>query len=375
VPTQAIQVNFTAPVPRSAALGIRLLEAGGRARTPTLPGAAQAPVVEGVAFAGPFAENSRLTVTLPQDLRDDAGRALENAARFPLQIAVDAYPPLIKFSGNFGILEAREGGILPVAVRHVEPALVGQQASVPGKILRLDSDPQRIAAWLTRVEQAQAPSGEWEESDSALDPTMRNPKLEDQDDDDDASVADRHRRIWRDDTGTHSIFETSEVTVPLLLKQPDGGKGEQVIGIPLKRPGFYVVEFASPTLGAALLGRPATRYVATAALVTDLAVHFEWGRESSLVWVTRLSDGKPVADAAVTVSNLCSGAPLWQGHTDRDGLAPIAESWGDPSLFGNCPWQTHLMVAAAKADDFSFTESTWARGISPYESGCRSATH
>ena len=52
----------------------------------------------------------------------------------------------------------------------------------------------------------------------------------------------------------------------------------EVVGIPLAGPGFYVVELQSPRLGAALLGKPQPMYVPTAALVTNLAVHFKWGR-------------------------------------------------------------------------------------------------
>ena len=46
------------------------------------------------------------TLEMPAQLADDAGRALENAARFPLEVRIDEYPPLVKFSGEFGILEA-----------------------------------------------------------------------------------------------------------------------------------------------------------------------------------------------------------------------------------------------------------------------------
>ena len=45
-----------------------------------------------------------------------------------------------------------------------------------------------------------------------------------------------------------------------------------MIGIPLKTPGFHVVEIASPRLGQALLGEARPRYVATTALVTNLSV-------------------------------------------------------------------------------------------------------
>jgi len=370
-PLLPIMVNFTAPVARAQALAIRLRTADGRVLTPMVKQAAPVPTLDGVSFTGPFPESSSLTVLMPGGLSDDAGRPLENAARFPLAVRVDAYPPLVKFSGNFGILEAREGGILPITLRNVEPALAVRQSSLDAKRLRVDADPKAIADWLTRVERAQRPSGQWRRSDAgaAARDTLK-PKLQDQDQDDEDEASDSAaRRVWHDTTGAHSVFKPTDATVAFTLTKPLGRKPEEVVGIPLQQPGFYVVEVASRVLGSALLGRDQTRYVATAALVTDLAVHFKWGRESSLVWVTRLSDGTPVADAQVAVSDFCAGTTLWQGRTDPDGVAAIAQSLGEPNGFSGCPSRPPLLVVARKDGDFSFTESTWDQGIMPYEFG------
>ena len=67
-----------------------------------------------------------------------------------------------------------------------------------------------------------------------------------------------------------------------------GDRDMEVIGIPLKKAGYYIVELASPRLGEALHGEKKPYYVSTSVLVTNLAVHFKYGRESSLVWVTTL---------------------------------------------------------------------------------------
>lgn len=266
-------------------------------------------------FPAPFPESSTVTVTLPADFADDSGRKLENAARFPLGLRIDAYPPLAKFSGTFGILEAREGGVLPVTLRDVEPLLSAQQALLPGKILRVDADASTIASWLTRVEEAERPTGEWVSADEADNPRGLKPKLADQELALAEEGASRPSRVWRDTTGSSSVFGPGDSTKTFTVTKPGGQRPEEVVGIPLGQPGFYVVELASRKLGAATLGTGQTRYVATSALVTDLAVHFFWGRESSLVWVTRLSTGRPVAGAAVAVSEYCSGETLWQGRT------------------------------------------------------------
>jgi uncharacterized protein YfaS (alpha-2-macroglobulin family) len=379
VPIQPVSVTFTAPVPRALALGIRIKTADGkllvpaapdeeRTRTPRnagqsapanarkpAPDNARIPTLEEVTFPAPLPESAIVTVIMPPGFVDDAGRKLENGLRFPLELRMDAAPPLAKFPGTFGILEAREGGVLPVTLRDVEPILDAQQEHLPGRVLRGDGDASTIAGWLARVEEANRPTGEWvggelaetEEGTGGL------------------------RRVWRDTTGSTSVFGPGDSPTAFTIAKPGGQRPEEVIGIPLGKPGFYVVELASRELGAATLGAGRTRYVSTSALVTDLAVHFLWGRETSLVWVTRLGTGLPVEGAAVAISDFCDGGTLWQGRTAADGTARVAEPLvgREPSGFGSCPWDHPLIVLAKSGADFSFTESTWSRGIAPYEFG------
>src|SRR3546814_5240618 len=66
-------------------------------------------------------------------------------------------------------------------------------------------------------------------------------------------------------TGTKSVFvgaPSGGERRDMQLTPPGGGKAFEVVGIPLTEKGFHVVEIASPELGAALLGRKSTRYVA-----------------------------------------------------------------------------------------------------------------
>ena len=123
-----------------------------------------------------------------------------------------------------------------------------------------------------------------------------------------------------------SVLAGAAGTRPVSLPRPDGKKSFAVIRIPLQKPGFYVVELASPILGKVLLGKPTTAYIRTAALVTNLAAHFKHGAQSSLVWVTSLDKGAPVAKAQVAVRD-CAGKLLWQGATGADGVAHIPGEW------------------------------------------------
>ena len=118
------------------------------------------------------------------------------------------------------------------------------------------------------------------------------------------------------------------------MPKPLGAKAFEVVGIPLPNPGFYVVELASPKLGAALLGEPKPFYVRAATLVTNLGVHFKLGRESSLVWVTQLDDATPVANAAVAVRD-CGGKTYWEGRTDAAGIARVRQAAARPRRFAD----------------------------------------
>ncbi|MFT3907423.1 MAG: MG2 domain-containing protein [Steroidobacteraceae bacterium] len=371
IPVQPIEVSFSAPIARAQALAIRIK---GKGITLT-PKAADdnAPTLTGVRFDAPLPESSTLTVVLPPNVVDDAGRPLENAARFPLSVTVDAYPPLAKFAADFGILELQQGGVLPVTLRNVEASVAATQAALPARMLRLDADPKRIADWLMRVEKANESKGEWVAA-TPEDRAALKPKLEDQQEEDEEGG--KPGRVWREATGTESVFAAADQTTSFSVAKSVGSQPAEVVGIPLKKAGFYVVELQSEALGRALLGRDQKRYVTAAALVTDMAVHLEWGREASRVWVTRLSDGKPVADAQVVITDYCDGDTLWSGRTDGDGLAAPGAQLGAPQGGSTCnQWAPHpLLAVAKKGDDFTFTQSGWNEGITPYLFGVPTAS-
>ena len=170
----------------------------------------------------------------------------------------------------------------------------------------------------------------------------------------------------------------------ITLPQPAGAQAFAVVGIPFATPGLYIVELESLRLGQSLLDKSQPMFVPTAALVTNLSVHLKWGRETSLVWVTTLDAGKPVADAWVSVQN-CQGALLWQGRTDAQGLArfgplPAAETlpfcaWADEAFSNFYDFSqlgalenlnSGVLVTAQTGDDLSFAHSSWTEGIEPW---------
>lgn len=353
IPVLPLSLYFNAPVERDLAEKIRLRTATGEEMRPVWKNEEQTATVQSVTFPGPFPAHSEVTLELPRRFKDDAGRSLTNAASFPLKVRIDEDPPLIKFPSRFGILELNAQPMLPVSVRNVEATLKGVKAQFgahsdragetdKGVLARLDTDDDKeLADWFWRV--------------------TRHPYQSEQGD----AFSRQYDRYPREgevpllmDGAADGVFHTSSLKLP----RSHGEKPFEVIGIPLPKPGFYVAEFASDRLGAALHGEQKPYYVSSSALVTNMAVHLKKGRESSLVWVTRLDNAQPVRNAAVRVST-CEGVSQWEGKTDAQGMAHIDAELGD-RYYGRC---SGLLVTARKDGDLSFALSTWNDGISPWQ--------
>jgi len=341
-PIEEISVQFTAPVRRADAMQLRLDVGSGRQLAPKAQ-AGTTPTVEAVSFQPPFPPAITAQLLMPAGLRDESGRLLSNTRRFPLEVDIAEAPPLVKFAAPFGVLEAREGGVLPVTIRNVEPRLRGNIAAITGAKARINPDDDAtIVDWLRRVAKSQEVDLREEKRGTT-------------------AVTVNH-------TGDRPLLKGSG-GAPVKLQLPAAGRRMEVVGIPLERPGFYVVELASPRLGRALLGRAATRYVAASALVTNMAVHFKWGRGSSLAWVTALDSGRPVAGALVSVTDSCSGRKLASGQTDSVGRLSI-RNLPEPSTAEGCEIggteSPPLLVSARKGGDMSFALTSWGEGIRPW---------
>lgn len=353
LPLAPIRLEFSAPVARAVAAAVTLVPGSGGSALPMTLEPAFGEFVDAIEFRAPFAPASTLSLRLPAGLVDDAGRTLSNQDRFPLEVKLDELPPLASFPSAFGILESRAEPVLPVTLRNLEPTLdaarldVGvpaNAAAVPAERKRIDASDADILRWLQRVDEARA--------------TRFEP--------DPAAPDDPARSI--NATGTRSVFGKDDAPERFVLPKPSGAQPLEVVGIPLERPGFYVVELASPQLGAALLGRTATMYVPTAVLVTNLAVHFKQGDESALVFVTTLDSAAPVADARVRISS-CSGQALWSGSTDADGIARVPR--GALPARDAVQWcastGSALFVSARQGEELGFVLSSWNRGIAPWD--------
>jgi uncharacterized protein YfaS (alpha-2-macroglobulin family) len=382
LPILPMRLAFSAPIPRATAQMI-VLKAQGNTMPAGLPDAKNAPeFVDEVFFSGPFPERTQFALDLPADVTDDAGRKLVNQKRFPLLVRTDEYPPLAKFPARFGIIEAKGDGMMPVTVRNLEALVEGRMArtgkqddaagdvtekadaainwlkkkldeskqsegSVPGGYSRVaDGDVMTMLDWMKRLRKME--SDRWHYDDK---------KKED---------------VLEYRLGQASIFREQDRVSRLKVPKPEGARAFEVVGIPLKKPGFYMVELTSPRLGAALLNSRTPYYVQSAALVTDLSVHFKWGRENSLVWVTALDSGAPVPKAQVAIQD-CSGRVFFRGQTDTQGRARVSTVLPAREILPGClyDYDKQLLVSARLADDLSFVLSDWNEGIARWRFNLR----
>lgn len=364
LPLQAMVLNFSAPVPRAQAAAIRLQPAQGAALQPLLEAGDDA--VRSVQFKAPLPPDTRFTLTLPTPLADDSGRPLTNAAAFPMAVATGPMPPLAKFAAApFGILEL-EGpqAVLPITLRHLQADLLGPQARGTATVKRLDAGTPdaELLRWIGRVarfhettlsaKEAGLPQSQWKERVTETDDQGRS------------RTVVRERQVA---TRSLPLLQAATGTTRLQLPAASGRTGDtEVIGLPLAGAGYHVVEVASPQLGRQLLPEGKTMFVRTGVLATNLAVHFKHGSESSVVWVTRLDRGRPVADAQVAVND-CRGNQLWQGRTGADGVARIDAPLVDERRGEACLADSAgLFVTARAGGDLSWVFSDWNRGIEPW---------
>ena len=361
LPITPMSLRFSASVAWEQAQQIMLVSAQGGRRSPTLDRSDEGALfISRIQFRGPFPEAATFRIEIPDGLTDETGRPLANANLFPLQVKTAEFPPLAKFAARFGIVEWKADPTLPVTLRNLEPEVrtrllhvaeamedeVSRSATdgpdqISGRHLHLSPDqPQDILAWLRAVA---------------------------------TTARDR------------SIFGTRQTPLSVKsfnLPKPHEAQPLEVVGIPLEAPGLYIVEIESPRLGASLLGKPQSMFVPTSVLVTNLSVHFKWGREASLIWVTTLDEGRPVPAAQVAVHD-CTGKTLWAGPTDAQGIARVGKLPPQEALAA-CPYEAPLshydsqqmtainrldgglFVTATLANDFSFVHTSWDRGIEPW---------
>ncbi|AYZ62311.1 alpha-2-macroglobulin [Burkholderia multivorans] len=374
-PLRPLTLSFNAPISRKHAEAIRLRGPDG-SQAPNFAADDKSEEVTTVTFNPPLPEQAALTIELPSGLRDVTARTLSNADLFPLATRTAPMPPLAKFSsGTFGIVErfAEPGmpALVPVTLRNVEADLHIAGLNAGGAQfanLKVENDTS-IRQWIRLVERFDNWSMSVEGIDEQVPGLLRRrgqhpvyvPLAAGE-----RQPAPKDRRI---DVRSLSLLkgESGVQTMTLPKADPKTLRPFETVGVPIDKPGFYVLELASPALGRSLLAKPSSMYVRTAVLVTNLGVHLKQGRENSLVWVTTLDKGKPVPNAQVRVSD-CNGDEIAAGKTDAQGLLKIDGQF-EPKHECRTSERFDDYFVSARVDDpktgpdMAFVSSNWNRGI------------
>lgn len=334
-PLGNMSLRFTAPVKREDIMKVQLVSAAGRKWAAEVSSDEEgAEDVEYVTFRSPFPPREQFRLQVPAQIRDDTGRPLSNRNRLAaVSIKTADYPPLLKFAADFGIVETNAGGILPLTLRNLD-ALAAKDSKLPVadgsapqtsaklRVLRLKTDEQ-IIAWMRR----ESPTQE-----------------------------------YAYERGVSVLRQHSDARL-MLLPKPNGPKPMEVVGIPLGAPGYYVLEGESQLLGSRLLESQKPMFVRTEAINTNLAVHYKKGDENSLVWVTTLDTGLPVADARITVRD-CNGKQLAFGKTTADGSMLIARRLkSDDKKCAYAAQYIFARVSSNGVEDMSMSTTDWQKGI------------
>lgn len=270
-------------------------------------------------FKGPFLPNQEFKLHLPPNIKDEEGRGLSNQNQFPLNIKTGENPSLLKFAADFGIIEAEPKSAIALTLRRVEKSLQTKFLGWTGKFNEKD-----FPALL-----------------KALNSVQKSPN------------------------GSERLSNLNGAEVKnIVVQKPLQASDAEVVGIPLKQNGFYVVEMESALLGQEILNKKAPYFVRSAALVTNMAVHVKYNQQEAWVWVTDLKTAKVVSKAIVKIYDV-RGAEVARATTDENGLANITfkrnlDTW--PKQDDGFYYDGFFAVAE-KDNDFSFTHSSWNNGI------------
>lgn len=329
VPLSPLDLVFNAEVSWEKASQIKLIQEGSQAeekRPQWEVGLSPLSSVSRVTFAAPLPPGSLWRVEFPKDFRDDSGRELEALPRSSFQVRIGPVPVLAKLQGPFGVVESSDP-VVPLSVRALEKEVSLRELRLsPSQLAR---DPAAAFRWHSRVQEAKRES---------------------------------------------SLFLPNEKTKTRKLQIPEAKTDVQVVGLPRAGRGLHVLELRSQLLGKTLLDAGGPFHVASATLVTDLALHLKTGRTQGLAWLTSLSTAQPVQGAQIAVVD-CMGHRLpGKFTTNKEGFVtfPLPKR-------SSCEKETRLFwsgvgVVATHAGDATFTHSSWDMGLERWRFHSESAS-
>ncbi len=291
-PRNGLNFSFSAPVAPAELDKIRVAAdvAGGSRRVALRPLTQNTPQTHVTSDAFEmFDDGGKVSVSLTGTLLDSDGRTLSNLGDFPKTINIARLPPYAGFVHNHnGVLartsESGKPAQLVIAARYVERRLTARGVRIGGE--------QGVAAETTALALLRA-AHDWPRQDGGV----RYPVL---------------------------AQHASQLPAPVDLPVATDAGAMAFHGLPLGKPGLWLVEIDSPAFRAsrAEAQRPPGLRAAMVQ-VTNLNITLRAGAHGgSLIWVTGFDDGKPLGNVEVALYD-CKDALIWRGKSAPDGTVNV----------------------------------------------------
>ena len=255
-----------------------------------------------------FKPGTKYRIAVSRDAKDEFGQALEKP--FEATFETDDVSPLYDVGNGLALIEAKGDGALPVSGTNV--------SKVEVRVVPLDP------SGLARVLAVEPPESFYEQGfPVTLDLTAKR---------------------------------NQPRTAPLALREL----------LAARKTTLFALRTDAPDVTVSNQWDRWRRWKRVTGQVTDLAVHAKLGATKGVVWVTRLSDGKPVPGAKLAIHDRV-GALRWSATTDADGLSPVPGlAVLVPSDDGRHDGVPFALVSAESGGDLGVTLSTWSGGFEPY---------
>ena len=248
-----------------------------------------------LSISAPFRAGAKYALRLAGELRDVHGQSLGRA--FTSELAIDDYFPAVEIGVQGHLLDPRTATTIPVGSLNVKSYGLSVAALTPGDALLLTNEEQ--------------PDKRWQ-----LFRALRQTSV----------------RSVNPGSGLNRV---SKENLPLASLLGPSAHGPLAIGVEYER------------------NAKDYRALETFKIVqlTDLAITAKLSPEGSLVWVTRVSSGEPVAKAAVRILGGASGEHRYE--TDAQGIAKIGRADFSPK-FDESDGDASAILVAESGNDWAF---------------------
>jgi uncharacterized protein YfaS (alpha-2-macroglobulin family) len=246
-------------------------------------------------ITAPFRAGTKYTLRVAADLRDIHGQTLARA--FEKGMSIDDYFPAVEIGVQGHLLDPRTATTVPVGSLNVKSYGLSTAALTAEDAVSLSNEDE--------------PEKRWQ-----------------------VFRALKQTRVRAIGPGA-GLNRISKENLPLATLLGPSGRGPLAIGVEYERdPKDY-------------------RSLDTFKIVqlTDLAITGKLSPDGSLVWVTRVSTGEPVAKATVRILGGSSGEHRYE--TDSEGIVKIAANDFAPT-FNETSGDSSAILVAASGDDWAF---------------------